>query len=89
MPVQEPRNAGKYTVASAASHGSRRDLLVALRDRIAEEMDGDVQARDLASLSLRLMSIVKELEELKTQSEGEAIGVAAETPDEEFDAETV
>lgn len=79
-----PMSAGG-AVSDAASGGDMRNLLVALRDRIAREMDGDVQARDLASLSLRLMAIAKELEELDARTEGDAVGNAAETPDENWE----
>ena len=68
----------------AAAASSRRDLLVALRDTIAAQIDDGVPARDLASLSLRLMAITEELEALESAQDGDDVGNAAGAPDEEF-----
>jgi len=69
------------SVTSAAA-GPRRDLLVALRDNIATQIDAGVPARDLASLSLRLLAITREIEEIDAATEGDDVGNAADTPDE-------
>ena len=66
------------TVALAPT-ARRRELLVALRDRIAEELDSGVAARDLASLSRRLLEISEQIGAL--DSADDAIAVAASTPD--------
>lgn len=66
----------------AAADESRRDLLRALRDRIASDIDDGVPARDLASLSKRLLDISKELEDLEAAEDGDDISAAAATPDE-------
>lgn len=51
------------TVAEAAKSGSRRALLVAIRDRIAEAVTSTACApRDLASLTKRLQDIANEIE---------------------------
>jgi hypothetical protein len=71
-------------VRVAAGSGNRRELLVALRDRIAADIDEGVAARDLASLSLRLLAITAELEELAAAEEGDDVADAASAPDEEF-----
>lgn len=73
-------------VVGAARSGSRRDLLVALRDQIAQEIDGGVPPRDLASLSLRLLAIAREIEEIDASNEGDGVGQAADTPDEPWPA---
>jgi len=65
-----------------AANTSRRDLLRALRDRIASDIDEGVPARDLASLSKRLLDISKELEDLEAVEDGDDISTAATTPDE-------
>lgn len=65
-----------------ASVGSRRLLLEALRDRIAADIDAGVAARDLASLSKRLLDISKELDDLAAAEDGDEISEAAATPDE-------
>ena len=66
-------------VAEAAALG-RQVLLVALRDRIAGELDVGVPARDLASLSRRLLDIAESLELLGEAADG--IAAAAAIPDE-------
>lgn len=71
------------SVREAAS-GGRAALLRALRDTIAEAIDGGVQDRDLASLSLRLLDISKELEGLEGDGTG-AVAGAASTDDEPWD----
>lgn len=76
-----------HSVVSAAAD-SRRALLVALRDRIAADIDEGVPPRDLASLSRRLMELATEIEKLDSEGGG-AVGDAAETPDEGFDASSI
>lgn len=75
----------RQTVKAAAA-GSSRDLLVALRDQIAEQVDEGVPPRDLASLSRRLMEIRREIEEIDAQEQEDGVGAAAATPDERWDA---
>jgi hypothetical protein len=75
------------TVKTAAGSGVKRDLLVALRARIATDIDNpNTPARDLAALSRRLMEIVKDLEALDAETRMDDIGDAAATPDEEWAA---
>lgn len=78
------------TVAQAAATGSHRDLLVAMRERIAQTVsDPECPPRDLAALTRRLQDIAKEIEslDLRAKEEGEdANDVAA---DEEWDAEAL
>jgi len=74
-------------VKSAADSGVRRDLLVALRARIATDIDNqNTPARDLAALSRRLLEIVKDVEALDAEGRTDDIGQAAATPDEEWAA---
>lgn len=72
------------SVAAAAAAG-RRELLAALRDKIAVELDAGVPARELASLSRRLVDIAAELELMADAADG--IAVAALTPDEVWSGE--
>ena len=72
------------SVLQAAHSDDERELLCALRDSIAEQLDDGVPARDLASLSKRLMEIRREIAVIDTQREGEGGGVI-DTPDEELD----
>ncbi len=69
------------TVSQAASTGTRLDLLCAMRDLIAADLDGGVPARDLASLTKRLLEITKEIEAINAASTGDRVGQAAATPD--------
>ena len=70
------------SIAQAASEGTQRALLVALRDRIAGDLDEGVPARDLASLSKRLMEITREIAAIDAEEKGDAVGNAAATPDQ-------
>jgi hypothetical protein len=72
-------------VKAAAESGVRRDLLVALRARIAADVDNaNTPARDLAALSRRLLEIAKEIEAIDAQDKGDEVADAADTPDEEW-----
>lgn len=75
-------------MAEAAKSGSRRELLVALRDRIAETITADCPPRDMASLTRRLDDISKDIEQLDLAGMGEG-SVVATTDDEDFDAASV
>jgi hypothetical protein len=73
------------TVTKAAATGDRRDLLVALRARIAQSVeDPNTRAPALAALSRRLLEIARELEALDAEGGGDAVGNAAATPDERW-----
>jgi hypothetical protein len=73
------------TVTKAATTGDRRDLLVALRARIARSVeDPNTPAPALAALSRRLLEIAKDLEALDAEAGGNAVGDAAATPDERW-----
>ncbi len=75
----------RATVKDAAASG-RRELLEALRDKIADEIDGgQVHPRDLASLSRRLVDIAEQLDAMNDVVDD--IAVAASTADEAWSAE--
>ena len=80
------RRSAVKNVSGAASSGSRRDLLVALRDQIAGEIDAGVPPRDLASLSLRLLAISESIAEIDAAEDGDDVGKAAAAPDEVWPA---
>jgi hypothetical protein len=72
------------SVAKAAEVGTHRDLLVALRDRLADTVASPTcPARELASLSRRLMEITREVAAIDKQAEQET--QEAQTPDEIWD----
>lgn len=71
---------------AAAARATERELLESLRDAIAQAIDDGVPARDLASLSRRLLEIKRELAALEVEEEGDEIDAAAATPDEPWPA---
>ncbi|MDI1289999.1 MAG: hypothetical protein PSX37_08650 [bacterium] len=76
-------------MAEAAAKGSRRDLMVAMRDRIALAVsDPKCPPRDLASLTRRLDAIAAEIEsiDLRAQEEGSESDAA---DDDTFDPASV
>ncbi|NUO35875.1 MAG: hypothetical protein HOQ45_02465 [Nocardioidaceae bacterium] len=78
------------TVAEAAKTGTERDLLEAMRDRIAEAItDPDCPKRELAALTLRLANIVKEIKALESAEGEDNIGKAMDTPDAKFDPDAI
>lgn len=86
-PMAPPAESAAPLSVKSAAASSYRDLLVALRDSIAGQIDGGILARDLAALSRRLMEISKELEALDAAEKGDGIGEAADTADEAFDTQ--
>lgn len=84
---EAPKKKAPQTVKAAADSGVRRDLLVAMRSRIAQDIDSqNTPARDLAALSRRLLEIVKEIEAIDAEDADDDIGSAAATPDEAWTA---
>lgn len=78
------------TVAQAAASGDRRELLVAMRERIALTVsDAKCPPRDLASLTRRLQAIAEEIEELDIRAKEEGEDGRALLPDEAWDEEAL
>lgn len=77
------------TVVEAAQGGTTRELLAATRDRIAVAVENpNTAARDLASLTKRLMETVREIEAIDARDEQEA-GESVEVSDGDFNAAAV
>lgn len=57
------------TLAQAAKKNSRRETLIALRDKLAVSIDSCESGRDIAALSKRLMEVMGELDSLPDQNE--------------------
>jgi hypothetical protein len=75
------------TVTHAAKGDSNRELLAALRSRIAETIQNpNVHPVALAALSRQLVLISKELSVMDTVGGEDAVAVAAATPDEGWSA---
>lgn len=88
-PARAPRKRQK-TVSAAARSGTHRELLEALRTRIAKSVeDVNLPARDLAALSRRLLEIAKEIEAIDQAENDDELGDAAATPDEEWDESAI
>jgi hypothetical protein len=77
------------SVAQAAANGNHRDLLVAMRERIAVAVSNpDCPPRDLAALTRRLQDIAKEIEALDLRAKEEA-SEGGVIPDEAWDSEAL
>ena len=87
---EKPTKAKPKSVTQAAAGGDTRELLVAMRARIAVAVeDPTTPARDLAALTKRLSDIAVSIAALDAASEQEATDDAAEVEDGEFDAASV
>jgi hypothetical protein len=78
------------SVAQAAATGSYRDLLVAMRERIARTVSSpDCPPRDLASLTRRLNDIAKEIDALDLRAKQEAAEGGSGNADETWDSSAI
>jgi hypothetical protein len=85
--AEAPKKVSK-TVTKAAADGDRRDLLVAMRARVATAVeDPNTPARDLAALTRRLMEIAKDIEAMDAREKED--GPGAVVPDESFDTSAI
>lgn len=77
------------TITEAASSGTHRELLVAMRDRIAKAVeDPQCPPRDLASLSRRLHELSKDIEQ-HDAVEAQEVARSGDVSDEAFNAEAI
>lgn len=83
-----PSRAKPKTITEAADDGTTRELLVAMRGRIAKAVeDPNTPARDLAALTKRLVEVVREIE--ATDAREDDGGSSDEVSDGAFDASAV
>jgi ribosome-binding protein aMBF1 (putative translation factor) len=83
----EPKRA--KTITQAAEKGTTRELLVAMRARIAKAVENEnTPARDLAALTKRLVEVVRDIEAIDAHAAEEA-RESGEVADEAFDAEAL
>jgi len=81
-----PKRRPPRTITEAAADGTQRELLVTMRTRIAKSLDDPTtMARDLASLSRRLLEISREIDAIDVANRQEA-HESDEVADEAFDA---
>src|SRR5574340_98955 len=91
-PGEKPaaKQAKAKTVTQAAKGGTARELLCAMRDRIAESVENpNTPARDLAALTKRLMETVREIEAIDAREAEDANEAGAPVEDGEFDSSAV
>ncbi|WP_435298527.1 hypothetical protein [Timonella sp. A28] len=73
------------SVEAAAASGDERELLVAMRNKVAKTLDDErTLARDLAALTKRLREITQDIAALDAREEQEGGDGAEESPDEEW-----
>ena len=71
--VAADEKAPPKTVSQAAEAGTTRELLVAMRDRIARAVENpNTAARDLAALTKRLVEVVRDIEAIDAREEQDA-----------------
>jgi hypothetical protein len=89
-PPRAPRASAKTkTVSEAADKGTTRELLVAMRTRIAKAVeDPNTPARDLAALTKRLMEVARDIEAIDARAEQEGT-TSAQVSDGAFDASAI
>ena len=85
-----PKPAVPKSITEAADAGSTRELLVAMRARIAKTVeDPNCPPRDLAARSRRLQEWVRDIDAIDAREAQEGVDGAGEVSDEEFDASAV
>lgn len=86
---QPPSRRRTKNVTEAAKGGDHRELLVAMRDRIAAAVSNpDCPPRDLASLTKRLQDIARDIAAIDAQQADEASGEGGDV-DDSFDASAI
>lgn len=89
-PDEKPERREPMTVTVAAKDGSVRDLLVAMRDRVAKTVESEeTRPTDLAALTKRLYDIVKDIEMLDARSAAGQEAARVEVGDAAFDPQAV
>jgi ribosome-binding protein aMBF1 (putative translation factor) len=84
-PDEKPEQRKPKSVTEAADKGTTRELLVAMRARIAKAVeDANTPARDLAALTKRLVEVVRDIEAIDAREAEEPDAV--DVGDEAFDA---
>ena len=86
QPEERAEKPRKLTVIEAAALNDHREMLVALRARIARSVEASwTDPVALAALTRQMVFISKELSVLDARAEDDAVGEAARTPDEAWD----
>ncbi|MEV0267710.1 hypothetical protein AB0H43_02960 [Hamadaea sp. NPDC050747] len=78
------------SVAEAASRGTERELLIAMRARIAEAVESPTTpARDLAALTKRLMEVVRDIKAIDARAAEQEAERDNAASDEAFDPSAI
>lgn len=78
------------SVAEAAKSGTQLELLVAMRDRIAETVSrADCPPRELGVLTKRLQDIVKDITTLNAVTEDRSVPSTDGNGDDKFDTSVI
>ena len=89
-PTRRPAPRKPKTVTEAAESGTTRELMVAMRARIAKAVeDPTTPARDLAALTKRHAEVVAIIEAIDAREAHDANEAGAQVEDGEFDASAV
>ena len=84
-----PSRGRQKSVTQAASSGTTRELLAAMRTRIAKAVeDPNTPARDLAALTKRLVEVVRDIDAIDAREEQDAQDRSTAT-DAAFDASAI
>ena len=84
-----PAPAKPKSVSEAADHGTTRELMVAMRTRIAKAVeDPNTPARELAALTKRLVEVVRDIEAIDARAEDDR-REGEHVADGDFDASAV
>ena len=91
QPGEKATQVKPKSVTEAADDGSTRELLVAMRARIAKAVeDPNTPARDLAALTKRLVEVVRDIEAIDARQVQDAERAASKSVrDERFDPEAI
>ena len=88
-PDEAPKKLTQKTITQAADGGTQRELLVALRARLAKAVeDPNCPARDLAALTRRLQEVVRDIEAIDVAALEES-SEGGDVADEAFDASAI
>ena len=86
---EPPKPVRAKTITEAADSGTTRELLVAMRARIAKAVeDPNTPARDLAALTKRLVEVVRDIEAIDARIEDDR-REGEHVADGDFDASAV
>lgn len=88
-PGSKPKRQRKPATMKAAAARDERTLLVAMREKVAAEIDKGIPPYTLPAMMRQLRELDREIRALEARTEGDGIVEAASTPDQPFDVEAL